>query len=61
MSPVTNYNYIAGAALGTLETIAGDLCLKNFVSFDKYDELKAFFAAEIARIKSAEADYSKGD
>lgn len=60
MSTVKNYPYLAGMAMGRLETLAYTLCSNQLVPFDKYKELQAFLDAEVARIRKAEADYSEG-
>jgi hypothetical protein len=60
MSTVKNYPYLAGMALGRLETLAYTLCSNQLVPFDKYKELQAFLDAEVARLRKAEADHSEG-
>jgi hypothetical protein len=60
MSDVKNYPYLAGMAMGRLETLAYTLCSNQLVPFDKYKELQAFLDAEVARLRKAEVDYSEG-
>lgn len=60
MTNVKNYPYLAGMAMGRLETLAYTLCTEQLVPFDKYKELQAFLDAEVARIRKAEAEHSEG-